>query len=148
LATQFRADGVDAKAVSSLEAAAGQADIISCATPSTTPLIRADWLRPGTHLDLIGSFTPAMREADDACFARGRVYVDTPDALAEAGDLVGPIANGALRADDVGLLADLCVGRTPARRSADELTIFKAVGTAVADLVAATLVRSALTGST
>jgi ornithine cyclodeaminase len=147
MAAQLRADGVDAEAAGSLEAAAGQADIISCATPATEPLIRADWLRPGTHLDLIGSFTPAMREADDACFARGRVYVDTPDALAEAGDLVGPIANRALRAEDIGLLADLCVGRAPARRSSDELTIFKAVGTAVADLVAATLVRGALTGN-
>ena len=147
LATQCRADGVDAEAVPSLEAAAGQADIVTCATPSTAPLIHADWLRPGAHLDLIGSFTPAMREADDACFARGRVYVDTPDALAEAGDLVAPIANGALRAEDIGFLADLCVGRAPARRSSDELTIFKAVGTAVADLVAATLARGALTGS-
>ena len=144
LAAQFRADGVDAEAAHSLEAAAAQADIISCATPSTAPLIRADWLRPGTHLDLIGSFTPAMREADDACFARGRVYVDTPDALAEAGDLTGPIASGVLRAGDIGLLADLCAGRVPGRRSRDDFTIFKAVGTAVADLVAATLVRAAL----
>ncbi|HSI17948.1 MAG TPA: ornithine cyclodeaminase family protein [Sphingomonas sp.] len=144
LAAQLRADGVDAEAAGSLEAAAGQADIISCATPSTEPLIRADWLRPGTHLDLIGSFTPAMREADDVCFARGRVYVDTADALNQAGDLVGPIANGMLRAEDVGSLADLCAGRVLVRRSGDDLTIFKAVGTAVADLVAATLVRTAL----
>ena len=144
LATQFRADGIDAEPAPSLEAAAGQADIVTCATPSTEPLIRADWLRPGTHLDLIGSFTPAMREADDACFARGRVYVDTPDALTEAGDLVGPIARGALRAGDVGLLADLCAGRITRHRSPQDLTIFKAVGTAVADLVAATLVRAAL----
>jgi ornithine cyclodeaminase/alanine dehydrogenase-like protein (mu-crystallin family) len=144
LAAQFRADGVDAEAAGSLEAAAAQADIISCATPSTEPLIRADWLCPGTHLDLIGSFTPTMREADDACFACGHVYIDTSDAITEAGDLVGPIANGALHAGDIGLLADLCAGRVPARRSADHLTIFKAIGTAVTDLVAATLVRDAL----
>jgi ornithine cyclodeaminase len=143
LAAQFRSEGVDAKPAASLETAAAQADIITCATPSTEPLIRAEWLRPGTHLDLIGSFTPAMREADDACFALSRVFVDTPDALAEAGDLVAPMASGALRAGDVATLADLCTGRVPGRRADDELTLFKAVGTAIADLAAATLVRRA-----
>lgn len=141
LAADLRADGFDAQAAPSLEAAAAQADIITCATPSTEPLIRADWLRPGTHLDLIGSFTPAMREADDGCFARALVHTDTADAFAEAGDLAGPIASGAVRAQDIGLLADLCAGRaTPPH----DLTIFKAVGTAIADLAAANLVRAAL----
>src|SRR3569623_2022782 len=144
LAARLRAEGWDAAPAVSLESAAAQADIVTCATPSTEPLIRAAWLRPGTHLDLIGSFTPAMREGDDACFARGRVFVDTPDALAEAGDLVGPIACGALHARDIATLADLCAGRVPGRRADDELTLFKAVGTAIADLVAATLVRDAL----
>jgi ornithine cyclodeaminase/alanine dehydrogenase-like protein (mu-crystallin family) len=72
--------GFDAVIAPSLREAAGEVDIISCATLSTEPLIQADWLKPGTHLDLIGSFTPAMREADDACLARGRVYVDSLDA--------------------------------------------------------------------
>lgn len=144
LATELRADGYDAAAAPSLETAAGQADVITCATPSTEPLIHADWLRLGTHLDLIGSFTPAMREADDACFARGLVYADTVDALFEAGDLAGPIASGALRADQVGLLADLCAGRASTQRSSQDFTIFKAVGTAIADLAAANLVRVAL----
>ncbi len=149
LAEQLRDDGFDAQAAPSLADAAAEADIISCATPSTEPLIRAEWLRPGTHLDLIGSFTPVMREADDGCFSRGRVYVDTADAIVEAGDLVGPIALGLLRESDIqGSLADLCTGRVSGRRSPDELTVFKAVGTAVADLAAAELAWSTIGGTT
>jgi ornithine cyclodeaminase len=145
LAEDLRGDGFDAEAVTALDAAAAQADIITCATPSTEPIILADWLKPGAHLDLIGSFTPAMREADDACFARGAVYIDTPDALHEAGDLTSPIARGALRADAIrGTLADLCAGRVPGRGPADTLTVFKAVGTALADLAAASLVQQSM----
>jgi ornithine cyclodeaminase/alanine dehydrogenase-like protein (mu-crystallin family) len=143
LAAELRAAGFEAEAAMSLEEAASRADIISCATPSTAPIIRGDWLRPGTHLDLIGSFTLAMREADDACFVRGRIYVDTRDALVEAGDLAGPIAAGAITPDDIhGSLADLCAGRIDGRTSADEITIFKSVGTALADLAAATLIQA------
>jgi ornithine cyclodeaminase len=143
LAADLRAKGVDATATTSLEEAAARADIITCATPSIEPIIRADWLRPGTHLDLIGSFTPAMREADDACFARGRIYVDTRDALVEAGDLTGPIAAGVIIPDDIqGSLADLCAGRVTGRSSADEITVFKSVGTALADLAAAAMVHA------
>ncbi|HYS46726.1 MAG TPA: ornithine cyclodeaminase family protein, partial [Rhizomicrobium sp.] len=107
LATALRADGFEAAAATSLEKAARQADIISCATLSTKPLIRAEWLKPGTHLDLIGSFTPQMREADDACFARARVYVDTMGALEESGDLIDPIKNGLLEKSAIGTLAQL-----------------------------------------
>ena len=69
-----------------------RADIVSCATLATAPLIRGAWLRPGSHLDLIGSFTPQMREADDDCLRGAAVYVDTDEALAKSGDLLGPIA--------------------------------------------------------
>jgi ornithine cyclodeaminase len=141
LATELCAAGFEAAAAASLEVAAARADIITCATPSTAPIIHGDWLRPGTHLDLIGSFTPAMREADDTCFARGRIYVDTRDALVEAGDLTGPIAAGVITPDDIrGSLVDLCTGRIAGRASDDEITVFKSVGTALADLTAATLV--------
>lgn len=143
LAADLRTQGFDASPASSLEEAAKRADIITCATPSTAPIIRGDWLRPGTHLDLIGSFTPAMREADDACFARGQIYVDTSDALVEAGDLTGPIAAGVIKADDIrGSLADLCAGRVAGRTSDDAITIFKSVGTALADLAAAAMVHA------
>ncbi|HEX7852010.1 MAG TPA: ornithine cyclodeaminase family protein [Sphingomonas sp.] len=143
LAVELRAAGFEAIVAGSLEEAAARADIISCATPSTAPIIFGDWLRPGAHLDLIGSFTPAMREADYSCFARGRIYVDTRDALAEAGDLTGPIAAGIIAPDDIqGSLADLCAGRVAGRASADEITIFKSVGTALADLAAAALIHA------
>ena len=118
------------------------ADIVSCATLATAPLVRGEWLAPGTHLDLIGSFTPAMKEADPACFGHGaRVFVDTDEALLKAGDLLDAIAAGTLAAADVrATLAQLCRCERKGRSSGDERTVFKAVGTALEDLTAATLV--------
>jgi ornithine cyclodeaminase/alanine dehydrogenase-like protein (mu-crystallin family) len=139
--------GFDAVIAPSLREAAGEVDIISCATLSTEPLIQADWLKPGTHLDLIGSFTPAMREADDACLARGRVYVDSLDALVESGDLVDPIRNGILTpAAIAGTLGQLCAGGIAGRGTADEITVFKAVGTALSDIAAGALVYRTVQG--
>ena len=86
------AEGLPARAVTDLQAACGDADIVSCATLATEPVVHGAWLRPGTHLDLIGSFTPAMREADDACFAGASLWVDTEEALKKSGDLLGPLA--------------------------------------------------------
>ena len=144
LADALVAQGFAARAVTDLARAAGEADIVSCATLSEQPIVRGAWLAPGTHLDLIGGFTPAMREADDAAIVGARVWVDTDEALAKAGDLSQPIASGVLRREDVrGTLADLCA------RSANELarerepaarTVFKSVGTALEDLAAAILV--------
>lgn len=148
-AAHLRESGHNAIATASLRDAAAEADIISCATMSTEPLIRGEWLRPGTHIDLVGSFTPAMREADDSCAGRSRVYVDSHEALVESGDLAGPIANGALdRQAIVGTLADLAAGRIAGRKSADEITLFKAVGTALSDIAAAALVYRAVAGRT
>jgi ornithine cyclodeaminase len=140
LADRLAGQGFEASAAPSLRAAVEAADIVSCATLATEPLIRGEWLRPGTHLDLIGSFTPAMREADEACFARGRVYLDTRDALVESGDLAGVIGEDAV----AGTLADLCAGRIAGRRDSDEITVFKAVGTALADIAAASAAYRAL----
>lgn len=133
--------GIDAAAVANLEAAVGTAHIVSCATLATEPLIRGAWLQPGSHLDLIGSFTSAMREADDACFAGASVYVDTDEALQKSGDLLGPIARGVFDPAQLrGTLRDLCRGTAGGRRSNEERTVFKAVGTALEDLAAAILV--------
>ena len=140
LAAQLRAEGFNAEAVTDLEAAARTADIITCATFSTAPLIKGSWLKEGAHLDLVGGFTPLMREADDAAIARARVYVDTSAAIAEAGDIAGPVARGALRAENIcGDLAGLCSGRTPGRATPAEITLFKSAGTAIEDLAAAVL---------
>ncbi|MDP3824484.1 MAG: ornithine cyclodeaminase family protein [Burkholderiales bacterium] len=138
LAGRLREQGFNARASTDLAAAVVEADIVSCATLSTTALIRGDWLQPGTHLDLIGSFTPAMCEADAACFQRSRVFVDTLEALAKSGDVLRAFEAGAFEPDQLaGTLGDLCRGTRPGRGSATQITLFKAVGTALEDLAAA-----------
>ena len=85
-----------------------------------------------------------MRESDDACFARGTVFVDTAEALMKAGDILDPIASGAWSADQLAAtLEDLCRGKHPGRSSADEITVYKAVGTALEDVAAASLAYDA-----
>jgi len=123
------------------------ADIISCATMARDPLILGHWLKLGTHIDLVGGFTPEMREADDEAVKRARVFVDTREgALKEAGDIVQPIRSGALREDDVaGDLFDLTRGSRAGRRYYDQITLFKSVGTALEDLAAAQLVLERVT---
>ena len=141
LAAQWRAEGFNAQATPNLEAAVREADIVSCATLATSPLVCGEWLAPGSHLDLIGSFTPAMREADTRCFEDARTFIDTPEALQKAGELLDAIAAGTLRADAVqGTLAALCRGERSGRTDREERTVFKAVGSALEDLTAATLV--------
>ena len=143
---RLRAQGLDAHHAADLEQGVRQADIITCATLSTAPLILGDWLQPGAHLDLIGGFTPTMRESNDACFARGTVFVDTSEALMKAGDILDPIASGAWAKDQLAAtLEDLCRGAHPGRRSADEITVYKAVGTALEDVAAASLAYDAFT---
>jgi ornithine cyclodeaminase/alanine dehydrogenase-like protein (mu-crystallin family) len=137
----WRREGLAASATTDLAAAAAQADVVSCATLATAPVVQGAWLRAGSHLDLIGGFTPAMREADDACFAGASVFVDTDEAAQKSGDLLGPMSRGVLSPQALrGTLADLCRGRVPGRRSATERTVFKSVGTALEDLAAAVLV--------
>ncbi len=129
------------EATRDLEAAARGAHIVSCATLSNAPLVRGDWLQPGQHLDLVGAFRPDMRESDDTAVARARVFVDTREgALQEAGDIVQPVASGALDPADVaGDLFDLTRGERAGRRFYDQITLFKSVGTALEDLAAAEL---------
>jgi ornithine cyclodeaminase len=117
------------------------AHVISCATLSDRPLIEGYWLPLGVHLDLVGGFRPDMREADDDCVRRARVFVDTrAGALKEAGDIVQPIQSGVLREDDIaGDLFDLTCGTRAGRRYHDQITMFKSVGTAIEDLAAAQL---------
>jgi ornithine cyclodeaminase len=137
--------GVAVRAVHDLESAARAADIVSCATLATEPLIRGAWLGPGQHLDLVGAFRPDMREADDEAVRRARVFVDTrAGALTEAGDVVQPLAAGVIAERDIqGDLFDLARG-APGRQGADEITLFKSVGTALEDLAAARLVAERL----
>lgn len=141
-AAGLAAQGLRAEPAADLSAAVAEADIVTAATTSTVPLVLGRDVRPGTHVDLVGAFTPAMRESDDALVAGAAVYVDTlAGALAEAGDLLQPIRAGAFSADRVlGDLHGLCSGAVAGRRSADQVTLFKSVGAALEDLVAAELV--------
>lgn len=140
LAEQLCAHGFAAKATASLEAAVRQADIVSCATMATSPLVQGAWLREGTHLDLMGAFTPGMCEADATAVQRARVCVDTEEALSKAGELVQAAAAGCFAPDAVkATLAQLCRGETLVRHAARDITLFKSVGTALEDLAAAEL---------
>jgi alanine dehydrogenase len=140
VATAMATEGLPVTAVRDLERAVRDADIVSCATLSTEPLVRGAWLRAGTHLDLVGAFNPKMRETDDAAIARADlIVVDTrAGALAEGGDIVAAIASGAIGSSAVAAdLADLARGAHPGRTRDGEVTVFKSVGFALEDLAAA-----------
>jgi ornithine cyclodeaminase len=142
----LRAEGFNAEAVTDLDAELALADIVSSATISTTPLIKGALLKAGAHVDLVGGFTPDMRESDDAAITRARVYVDTrAGATKEAGDIVQPLASGVLKADAiVADLHELARGEKKGRESAQEITLFKSVGAALEDLAAGIAVYRAL----
>ncbi|WP_309082558.1 ornithine cyclodeaminase family protein [Chelativorans sp.] len=138
IAEVLREDCLDASATEDLDAAIGWADIISCATLSTVPLVRGALLRPGTHVDLVGAFSPSMRESDDEAVSRAFVFVDTrAGATKEAGDIVQAIQSGALTAEGIRAdLFELARGEKKGRQSAGEITLFKSVGAAIEDLAA------------
>lgn len=137
-AVRQRLSSVRIEELSDLDAAIGGADILCSVTRATTPLIRGKWIRAGTHVDLVGGYRPDMREIDDQGILSGRIFVDVLDgALAEAGDLIQPIDAGILRPDSIaGDLSSLALKRSQ-RQSQEEITLFKSVGTATADLAAA-----------
>ncbi len=149
VAAGLRAKGLEASVATDLDAAVSGADIVSCATLSSVPLVRGAALKAGTHVDLVGAFSPSMRESDDAAIAKARVYVDTiGGATKEAGDIVQAMASGALtREGIVGDLYDLTRGKVSGRGSADEITLFKSVGAAIEDLAAGIAVYRRVTGS-
>ncbi len=129
--------------VADRQQAVAWADIVSCATLSKTPLVEGAWLRDGQHIDLVGAFTPEMRESDDDAVRRARVHVDTrTGATREAGDIVRAIKGGAITPDNiVADLFELARGERPGRASGDDrtITLFKSVGAALEDLAAAEL---------
>ena len=142
LAAELASGGIEAAAITDLEAAVRQSDIVTCVTTSTVPIVKGAWLKPGAHVDLAGAFKPSMRETDGDVVARASVFVDTRDgALAEAGDLIQACSEGKFDFAAVkGDLFDLCRGKVPGRASADEITLFKSCGTAIEDLATAIMV--------
>ncbi len=129
-----------------LQAAIQKADVISSATLSKEPIIKGEWLKPGVHLDLIGSHTPKTREADDEVIRRSTIYADSREgALHETGELAIPIASGLLDPKDVQAdLVELCKANKLARKNEEEITLFKSAGLAIEDLAAALMVYEAV----
>lgn len=132
------ADATGATPEADLEAAVRRADVVVTTTMATSPIIRGDWLQPGTHLDLIGAYRPDMREADDACFRRARVFVDArATTLHHIGELIMPLKAGVIGEGDViADFYDLPSGRF-ARTSPEEITLCKNGGGAHLDLMTA-----------
>jgi ornithine cyclodeaminase/alanine dehydrogenase-like protein (mu-crystallin family) len=148
LAATLAAEGFAVSATDDLDEALGWADIVSSATIASEPLVKGALLKPGTHVDLVGAFTPELRESDDEAIRRARVYVDTREgATKEAGDIVQALLSGALT--PAGIVADLyelARGEKQGRQNADEITLFKSVGAALEDLAAGIAVYKAMNG--
>jgi ornithine cyclodeaminase len=145
-AATMAADGLPVRVCEDLAAAVGNADIVCCATMATEPIVHGAWLKPGTHLDLVGAFTARMRESDDEAMRRADLIVldDRVAALAEGGDVVQAIASGAIDATRiVADLRDFARGAHPGRTRSDQITVFKSVGFALEDLAAAEAVFDA-----
>jgi ornithine cyclodeaminase/alanine dehydrogenase-like protein (mu-crystallin family) len=141
------AASIGAEPVTDLERAAGNADIISCATASTVPLIRGSWLKPGAHLDLVGSYTPDMRESDDKAVQRSRIFVDSRwFAVDQPGDLAQPLARGIISRSQIEAdLFDLCRSAHAPSRLPQDITLFKNGGGAHLDLFTALFIWRSLT---
>lgn len=124
------------------EEAVTGADLVVLATSSTTPVIEASWVAPGTHVISVGACRPNEREMPPDLVSRARLFVDSREAaVVEAGDVVMNIAEGRFTAEHIaGELGELVLGRVPGRTSVEEITIFKSLGMAVEDVVAADLV--------
>lgn len=130
-----------------LESCARQADIISCATGASEPLILGAWVKPGTHTDFVGNHAPNRRECDSELITKASVFVDSRlNVLNEAGELLIPIEEGVFSKEDVKAeLAELASGKHSGRQNEQEITVFKTVGTALSDLAGACLVVEKLT---
>ena len=138
--TRATAEAMGLPVADDLETAVKSADVICCATMADSPVIKGDWLQPGQHLDLIGAYTPAMREVDDRAMQRARIFVDArATTIHHIGELIDPITSGAITEADV--IADFYDDPgLYARRSDDEITIAKNGGGAHLDLMTATYI--------
>lgn len=130
---------VELRAVPDARTAVEQADIVCTVTSSPTPVVQGEWLKPGAHLNLVGAYTPATREADTEAIRRSRLFVEIEEfALREAGELLIPIEAGELRKDHIaGEIADVLMGSVPGRTHDDEITAYKSLGNTAQDLATA-----------
>jgi 1-pyrroline-2-carboxylate reductase [NAD(P)H] len=136
---------IEFSVINDLEKACGDADIIICATSSPEILVKGAWVKDGTHLDFIGNHHADKRECDSEVITKGKVYVDSyVNAFKEAGEILVPIKEGVFRKEDVvAELAEMCQGKAELRTNDKEITVFKAIGQALSDLVAASKAHSA-----
>lgn len=141
-AAALSGEGLDAQPVGSAEAAVRGLDVVCAATTTKEPVILADWLEPGMHVNSVGANAPVKREVEAAAFSRCRVVLDFRDqVLGEAGDLMAAIRDGAFREDQLHAeLGDVVVGRVAGRSSPDDITLFKSVGVAIEDVACAAFV--------
>ncbi len=138
LANSLNLDNIEITPTRELAESVRAADLISCATMSTSPLIEGGWLQPGTHLDLVGGFNRSTREADDAAVRKAVVYVDARDTASHCGDIAAPLEASIIADDDiVADLFQLCRGEREGRAHSGEITLFKNGGGGHLDLMAA-----------
>ncbi len=137
--------GITARAVSSAHDVVAASDVICTVTSAATPILHGDWIKPGTHLNLVGSAVATTAEVDTTCVARARFYVDYREAaLAQAGELLNAIKTGVVSADHiVGEIGDVLSKKAPGRSSIDEITIYKSLGISAQDLAAAEYIYNA-----
>jgi ornithine cyclodeaminase len=136
------------EAVDDLAAAVRKADTVSCATTSSVPIVKGEWLKAGSHLDLVGAFKATMRESDDAAIAGAKVFADTvAGVMGEGGDILQAIQSGAISDNPIAAdLTMLATGQHAGRSEESERTVFKSVGAAVEDYAIARLVYQNLSG--
>jgi ornithine cyclodeaminase len=147
LAAKLQADGIDAAAVRDLPAALETADVVCSATMAGSPIVSGEHLKPGAHVSLIGSFTPHMREADDAVLRRAEVFVDHRQILERSGEFLGPLDRGVISRDDIrGDLFELCQGKVSGRESPEQITMMKIGGGAHMDYYATKYLIDRLAG--
>lgn len=138
VAAGLAARGLPARPVSDLDAAVARADVVSCVTMSTVPLVKGALLKPGAHVDLVGAYLPEMREADDDVVRRARLFVDTRHGCDGSGEIAEPVARGLITLGSIEAdLFDLCAGRHPGRTAPGDVTMYKNVGGGHLDLFTA-----------
>jgi ornithine cyclodeaminase len=138
ICSKLQRETYNCQIATTIEEIIGKVDIVSCATLSKKPLVFGKHLRAGQHIDLIGAYKKDMREADDEVITRSSVFVDTLDGLHESGDIAIPMANGILSKETIqGNLFSLCQEQAKGRTHDGQITVFKSVGHALEDLVAA-----------
>jgi len=130
---------IDCEVASSSQGAIREADLICTVTSSRTSVVKADWISPGCHLNLVGAHSPDMREVDTETIKCASIFLeDTKMALIEAGDIVIPIAEGALKTSDIkGDIAEVYLNEKAGRTSDSEVTLYKSLGNAIQDITAA-----------